>query len=844
MFKRILLYLSLLSLLSASFANEKYSFEKAESLKPLIDRRDYSPSSFQEAQQDKKPIFMLLTAPSWCYRCQVYESEEYLFDPEIIELLNTKTIPVYVDADIRQDLTRKYLEWWWPSTTVMTPDGSRIYWYSGPRPIANMKQNIENAWSHVQTLWTWWILPEVYRTSSVPELSEQSLTNIQNNVSQVAVSWFDKQYGGFWTSKKFPQWRILKYFVDQYNLTKESNRIEMVQLTLEQQYTSPQELSTNYNLYDPIEWWFHRYWTTRNRDPPHYEKMLYDNVRLLDAYHNYWRTWLDDPYVNEVLAWTWKYLINDYYDSKNWWFFANTDVNWEAAYYAQNPRPLPKARVEETKYTDRNADALVSLLSIRSRQDIDMQFQTPTWQYTVTLNQLDKIIIDTLHFLDKEIMTKQWAYHYQQPDGNTWVRWSIIDQWLLALAYIHAYEIYGTNSYLKSARSLVDYSLENLYDWYGWWFFERNSPDRHLYALNDFVDLSKPIAENGIFAYALTKLTILTQDKNYHIAAHDTLAWMSSQARQWWLDKWYYNMIWAKAFQDAWLLETLPSNIQLIRDKRQATSRLNGYIDGSAYRNTFALSWVWLESYTHRWFWPFALLAFLAGMLSFLSPCTLPVLPAYVANILRNKTWSNRKNIIWFMIWLIWIFTILWLSATGIWKFFHGSIEILVPLIWIVLIIFWLLLMLGENFSWFTQRIPSYAPSSSSSILLGASMWITWTPCVWPILLSILAVAWLQSQIRQGATLLVLYGLWLALPLLIVGFFYERIQHLKRWFRLAWKPVQFAGQTIHSNTLIAWWLLLWVWLLIVFGGLDIIAMRWTKAFGNSRLGELERTLLQ
>jgi len=826
------------------FASEKYSFEKAEALKPLIDWRDYSPSTFQEAKEEKKPIFLLLTAPSWCYWCQVYESEEYLFDPGMIELINTKTIPIYVDADIRQDLTRKYLEGGRPSTTVMTPDGRRVYGYSWPRPIANMTQNIENARSHVQTLWEGWLVQDPYPAWSVPALADNNLTNIRRSVSLTAENGFDSTYGGFGTAKKFPQWRILKHFVDQYKDTNDNKRIEMVQLTLEQQYTSPDELKTNYNLYDPIEWWFHRYGTSRNRDPPHYEKMLYDNVRLLDAYHNYRTTQIDDPYLNEVLAGTWKYLIGSYYDADKGWFFANTDVNGEDAYYAQNPRPTPPARVEKTKYTDRNADAMVSLLNIRSRQDTDMTFETPTWPYVVTLKELDDMIIDTLTYLDKHIVTKQWALHYQKPDGSSWVRWSIIDQWLLALAYIQAYEVYGSKSYLKNARRLTDYSLENLYDWYGWWFFERNSPDRNLYALNDFVDLTKPIAENGIFAYVLTKLALITEAPMYHIAAHDTLAWMWSQQRQWWLDRWYYNMVAAKTFQEAWLLETLPESAASLRSKKQKSTWLNGYIDGSAYQNTFALSGVGLESYTHRWFGLFAVLAFFAWMLSFLSPCTLPVLPAYVANILRSKKWSSFTRIIWFMIWLIGIFTILGLSATWLWRFFHGSIEILVPIIWIVLIIIGLLLVLWEDFSRFTPKIGQQRLESSSSILLGASMWITWTPCVWPILLSILAVAGLQSQMRQGAILLVLYGLWLAIPLLIVWFLFERWQKTSRWSRLSGRPVNFFGNTIHSNTLIAGWLLLLVWLLIVFGWLDLIAMRWTKAFGNSWLGELERMLVR
>ncbi len=842
MIKKILLLMTLVLWVQFVFASEKYSFEKAEALKPLIEWRDYGPSSFQEAKDEKKPIFLLLTAPSWCYRCQVYESEEYLFDPQIIEMLNTKTIPIYVDADIRQDLTRKYLEWWWPSTTVMTPEGVRIFWYSGPRPISNMLENVSNAFNTVQWAAAGWVLKTLFVPTALPSLSDQQLNRVHGEVSTQARGTFDTQYGWFGTAKKFPQGRILKYFVDQYKKTKENNRIEMVQLTLEQQYTDPSELETNYNLYDPIEWWFHRYGTSRNRDPPHYEKMLYDNVRLLDAYHNYWTLEIDDPYLSEVMAGTWKYLIGAYYDEQEWGFFANTDVAGEAAYYAQDPRPTPSARVEKTKYTDRNADAMVSLLGIRARQTTDMVYQTPTWPYTVTLEQLDTMILDTLAYLEDEMLTKQGAYHYQQPDGKKGVRGSIIDQALLSLAFTLAYEQYEDEDYLDAARDLADYSLDTLYDRYGWWFFERNSPDTYLYALGDHVDLTKPIAENGIFALTLTKLAALTDSEQYHVAAHDTIAWMATQPRQWRLDRGYYNMIAAQTFQDAWMLETLPEDADVLRIKKQKKSRLNGYIDGSAFTNDFELSAVGLESYTHRGFGVFALLALLAWILSFLSPCTLPVLPVYVANILRNDEGSSVGRIIWFMIGLIGIFTVLWLSATWVGQLFHGSIEVLVPLIGVILIIAGVLMIRGEEFSWMTKFMWTARAQQSSSILLGMSMWVAWTPCVWPILLSILAVAWLQSQMRQGAVLLVIYGLGLAIPLLIVWRAFDRWKLSDMGQRLKWGMIDVYWLEIHRNTFIAGVLLCLVWILIVFGGLEVIAIRGTKVFGNSWLGELERSL--
>lgn len=118
------------------------------------------------------------------------------------------------------------------------------------------------------------------------------------------------------------------------------------------------------------------------------------------------------------------------------------------------------------------------------------------------------------------------------PERKKGVRGSIIDHALLTLAFVDAYEVYETPSYLKSAKRIADYSLDHLYDWYGGGFFERNSPDRHLYALGDHIDLTKPVSENGVFSYALTKLSSLDDNPEYTIAAQDTIARLAQQPQQ------------------------------------------------------------------------------------------------------------------------------------------------------------------------------------------------------------------------------------------------------------------------------------------------------------------------
>jgi uncharacterized protein len=111
----------------SGLAHNHYSFELEEKLTPLIEWRDYGPNAFNEAVEKNKPIFLLLTAPSWCYWCQVYGSDEYLYNEQVYPYINENFIPVYVDADKRQDLTRHYLEGGWPSTTVMAPNRERIH---------------------------------------------------------------------------------------------------------------------------------------------------------------------------------------------------------------------------------------------------------------------------------------------------------------------------------------------------------------------------------------------------------------------------------------------------------------------------------------------------------------------------------------------------------------------------------------------------------------------------------------------------------------------------------------------------------------------------------------------
>ena len=74
--------------------------------------------------------------------------------------------------------------------------------------------------------------------------------------------------------------------------------------------------------------------------------------------------------AKEVVNKTLQYIETYRYDTEQGGFYGNTDVHGEDHYYGKNPRPADKPRIEKTKYTDRNAMALLSYLHIYKRKPL------------------------------------------------------------------------------------------------------------------------------------------------------------------------------------------------------------------------------------------------------------------------------------------------------------------------------------------------------------------------------------------------------------------------------------------------------------------------------------------
>jgi len=202
----------------------------------------------------------------------------------------------------------------------------------------------------------------------------------------------------------------------------------------------------------------------------------------------------------------------------------------------------------------------------------------------------------------------------------------------------------------------------------------------------------------------------------------------------------------------------------------------------------------------------FTISAFVAGILTFLAPCTLPLVPAYLGFIsgvgteeLRDPQKSPRAKRKIFLNGLAFVvgFSIVFIIF-GILAGFFG--QLLAPYrIWLgrlggIFVIIFGLYMLGvfrlSIFSSKNLRIPKWLSPGNplSSVAVGGAFAFGWTPCVGPILGSILLLAGTSGTALQGGWLLLVFSLGLAIPFLTLALIFSRatgyIEKLSKYLKI------------------------------------------------------------
>lgn len=268
-----------------------------------VDWYPWGDEALEKARREDKPIFLSI-GYSACHWCHVMERES--FESEAIaEVLNEHFVSIKVDREERPDLDNIYMnavqvmtsQGGWPMSVWLSPDLTPFYagTYFPPadrygRPgFTSVLQQLIDAWENDRDK-----IEEVGRRISdrladIEKPGDASERLDREPVEQAFVEMqrtFDGQHGGFGEAPKFPpshQLRLLLHVWGDLNAGEHQREeaLAMAEVTLARMASG--------GMYDQLGGGFHRYSVDEKWLIPHFEKMLYDNALLADAYVEAWQ---------------------------------------------------------------------------------------------------------------------------------------------------------------------------------------------------------------------------------------------------------------------------------------------------------------------------------------------------------------------------------------------------------------------------------------------------------------------------------------------------------------------------------------------------------------------------
>lgn len=205
---------------------------------------------------------------------------------------------------------------------------------------------------------------------------------------------------------------------------------------------------------------------------------------------------------------------------------------------------------------------------------------------------------------------------------------------------------------------------------------------------------------------------------------------------------------------------------------------------------------------------PLPIAAFLAGLVSFLSPCVLPLVPGYVSlisgvGVEQLKTQESqllRKvmlNSVAFILGFSVVFITLGAVATEVSQMLARYRSILAQVAGVVIILFGLHLtgVFKIKALYTDARLHSVKGGSTAwgAFVIGFAFAFGWTPCVGPVLTVILTFAAAQDSITKGVALLAIYSMGLAVPFLLTALLLERFLKFYSRFRVHMHAIEVAS---------------------------------------------------
>ena len=300
-------------------AEEKYTNALINEDSPYLQQHAHNPvnwyawgdEAFKKAKEENKLIFLSI-GYSTCHWCHVMEEESFE-NEEIAEVINKYFVSIKVDREEKPHIDKYYQDvhnllnkrgGGWPLTIILTPDAKAFfaatyipnepkYGRSGIKELLLQIQGvfIKDREKVIQSSIEIERVLKEYKSSSKQERVVLTSEIVKKFVDEVELS-FDKQYKGIGTAPKFPHASTIDTLLDIYTIYKNEKALELA--------TSMLKAMGNGGIYDQIEGGFYRYSVDEAWMIPHFEKMLYTNAEMLNAYAKAYKITKEKFYKTKV----------------------------------------------------------------------------------------------------------------------------------------------------------------------------------------------------------------------------------------------------------------------------------------------------------------------------------------------------------------------------------------------------------------------------------------------------------------------------------------------------------------------------------------------------------------
>ncbi len=518
--------------ISMQAAQYKYTNNLINEDSPYLRQHAHNPvnwmpwgkKAFEKAKKEHKLIFLSI-GYSTCHWCHVMERETFE-DVKSAKLLNDNFVSIKVDREERPDIDKYYQDVFyllnkrgggWPLTIVMTPERKVIYagtylpkerksyspsfkdvmsflvdkFKNNPNEIKKSADSIEQA---------------IMRYTSVKTTKDKiSLKAVDTFVKDVKAS-YDNIYKGIGKSPKFPHASTFDTLLDIYKVTKNQDALHMSEDAL--------KAMANGGINDQIEGGFFRYSTDGAWTIPHFEKMLYTNAELIEAYSKLYSI-KPTQFTKNVIIRTVQNMDDRFLDDGLYKSASDADSEGvEGKYFVFYEKNAHKA-LKDAGFDEKNIKNILTYLSITEVGNFEDGKTNPTVDTEEKIpNNLKraKVVLKKLRektkypFIDEKILTS----------------WNS----LMASALFEAGVV--DKKYPQKALKLVDSLLKNL---------QKNGVLYHQLLKGRELKVRGLLEDYAFLSDALIKAFEYSQDKRY---INKALSLTNEAMRKFYLDGTWY----------------------------------------------------------------------------------------------------------------------------------------------------------------------------------------------------------------------------------------------------------------------------------------------------------------